>query len=332
MKFAGKRRDTDMAKKTEEKKPGNRIPLYTEIGKYFTADGSFDERIFRKNLGEMIPPGRDRDGKDGDRSFHERLSCYLTEILAYLLEKDMPRSAWLVFRAAVAETKRLGLKNLSLSPEHLDFFLSSPFPENVEAEKERPTRDEKKDKIFRAALDVFEKEGFRRATMDRIAQGAGIGKASVYRMFNNKEELMEQLLDEHYGEIVRAINEINSRSINILEQIREMIEFWVDYISRNPVIYLLIQTESNSQGTGNKVVFYYHLTSSLPMFKEHIVSMNRKNMLKTINFYTVFYGVLGYIDGVVIKWFKSGMNYDLRDEIPEILEVLFRGFVKDKAP
>ena len=41
--------------------------------------------------------------------------------------------------------------------------------------------------------------------------------------------------------------------------------------------------------------------------------------------------MLGFIDGVVRKWFRSGMSYSLQDELPVILEVLFNGFVRDAS-
>lgn len=167
--------------------------------------------------------------------------------------------------------------------------------------------------------------------MDAIAAAAGIGKASVYRVFKNKEVLLDELLSEQYREIVTAINDIHSRQDDVLRQVRDMVNYWVSYIAEHPVIYQLIQTEANPGGVNNRVVFFDFLTSSLPMFKERIVARNRENQFKTINFYSVFYGLMGYIDGVVIKWLRDEKQYDLRDEIPEILEVLFHGFVTDKG-
>ena len=41
--------------------------------------------------------------------------------------------------------------------------------------------------------------------------------------------------------------------------------------------------------------------------------------------------ILGFIDGVVHKWFRRGMDYPLSDETPVILEVLFNGFVGEKT-
>jgi hypothetical protein len=69
------------------------------------------------------------------------------------------------------------------------------------------------------------------------------------------------------------------------------------------------------------------MASHLPIIKERIIALNYEKKVKTTNFYTVFYGLLGFIDGVVHKWFRSGMAYSLRSEIPVILEVIFNGFV-----
>ena len=80
---------------------------------------------------------------------------------------------------------------------------------------------------------------------------------------------------------------------------------------------------------GNQTVFYEFLISNLPMIKERVVSMDDDQLLKTTSFHTVVYGIFGFIDGVVQKWFRSGMDYPLRDEISTILEVLFNGFVRE---
>ncbi len=42
------------------------------------------------------------------------------------------------------------------------------------------------------------------------------------------------------------------------------------------------------------------------MFKERILSLNKEKKVKTTNFYTVFYGIMGFMDGVAHKWFRRG--------------------------
>lgn len=47
--------------------------------------------------------------------------------------------------------------------------------------------------VFDAAADVFAQYGFKRTTMNDIAQAAGISRPALYLMFNNKEHLFKEL-------------------------------------------------------------------------------------------------------------------------------------------
>ena len=198
---------------------------------------------------------------------------------------------------------------------------------NGAAGEKKAGPDIKRKKIFDAALRVFAQKGYHNATIDEIAALSGVGKGSVYRYFKSKEDLLTQLLTEHYENIIGRISQIFSREHDVMKQIREMIEVWVKFIEENYIVYQLIQSEAISGKAGEATMFYDYFITQFPMFKDRIVSLNREKRLKTTNFYTVFYGTLGLIDGVVHKWFRQGMNYPLSDEIPVILEVLFNGFV-----
>ncbi|MDR1491493.1 MAG: TetR/AcrR family transcriptional regulator [Planctomycetaceae bacterium] len=48
---------------------------------------------------------------------------------------------------------------------------------------------EKRDAIFKAAIDVFAEFGYQCADVQEIANRAGVGKGTVYRYFINKEQL-----------------------------------------------------------------------------------------------------------------------------------------------
>ncbi len=154
-----------------------------------------------------------------------------------------------------------------------------------------------------------------------------MGKGSLYRYFKSKEDLLTELLSEKYEEIIKEFNAIFSKEPDLIRQIEELIRFWVTFIEENHEVYTLIQSEAITQKTGNRDMFYDYVITHLPMFKERVVSFNIEKKIKTTSFYSVFYGILGFIDGVVYKWTRNNMNYPLRDEIPIILEVLFNGFI-----
>lgn len=317
--------------KIYEKKAGNRIPLYAEIGKYFYPDGTFDDAAFRRSIREFIkglPGGSDPSPDGAGRA----LSAYLREIVGYIGEKGMADVSIRIIRIAVEEAAALGFRDFVIPLDQLKSVLDRAAPEAAPAEgKKKSSLDEKREKIFQAAQQVFAEKGYHRATIDEIAALSGIGKGSVYRYFKSKKDLLGQLLAEKYDEIIRRLVQILSRDQDVLLQIQEMIEVWIRFIEENHVVYRLIQNEAITLKGGEKSMFYDFLVTQLPMFKERIVALNREKLLKTTNFYTVFYGILGFIDGVVQKWFRQGRSYRLTEEIPVILEVLFNGFVGERS-
>ncbi|HOK23721.1 MAG TPA: helix-turn-helix domain-containing protein, partial [Candidatus Hydrothermia bacterium] len=64
-----------------------------------------------------------------------------------------------------------------------------------------------KQKILRAARDVFGKKGFYETRMEDIATEAGIAKGTLYIYFPSKEELYECLLREGLKDAVKKIKD-----------------------------------------------------------------------------------------------------------------------------
>ncbi len=309
----------------------NRISLYEEICKFLSLEGYFEadkfSQLIREHFNEL--KGNYPDAELFLKHGEMWISEYLAEIMEYLDTKGMPVVCTDLFIVALGEARDVGIQRISLPPDLLRgvFVNTAQGASPGESHRDREPGDKKREKIFNAAIQVFSEEGFHRATIDKIASLSGIAKGSVYRHFKSKEDLRDQLLDEKCQEIVTAIRTIIENEDNVLGQIQQMIEFWIAFIEKNHVLYRLIQSESIFQRSGERVMFYDFLISHLPMFKERIVALNRDRKLKTTSFYTVFYGILGFIDGVVHKWFRSGMKYPLSQEVPIILEVLFNGFV-----
>src|SRR3954462_15303737 len=55
--------------------------------------------------------------------------------------------------------------------------------------------------ILDSALEVFSKRGYNGASIDEIAQAAGISKALIYEHFPSKKDLHVSLLDMHVQEL-----------------------------------------------------------------------------------------------------------------------------------
>jgi AcrR family transcriptional regulator len=63
--------------------------------------------------------------------------------------------------------------------------------------------------ILRAATEVFAEQGYQAATMDAIAERAGIGKGTVYEYFRNKQELFFAVFDDY----INSMEQLARRSM-----------------------------------------------------------------------------------------------------------------------
>lgn len=305
------------------KSGGRQIGLYADLGGYFYPDGNLNESAFRESIHKALQKKSDEaSAQDSGRS----LSAYLERVFEYLEEKGMGGVNFRLFQIAVDEAAKMGIGEVSISPQRMRLLLATATGADMAGPDKKPAPDEKRRKIFESALKIFTERGFSNATMDEIAALSGVAKGTIYRHFKSKDDLFEQLLTSRSDEVVKKLSGIFSVSGDVLDQIREFIVQWLIFIEENHLLYRLIQTEGINSRFGKGKMFYEHIISSMPMIKERIVAMNKEGKLKTMSFHTVAYGMLGFIDGVALKWFRSGMDYSLRDEAPVILEVLFNGF------
>lgn len=53
---------------------------------------------------------------------------------------------------------------------------------------------EKREKILRSAKELFSRFGFKKTTVDEIAEAAGVSKRTMYEVFTNKESILADLV------------------------------------------------------------------------------------------------------------------------------------------
>lgn len=102
------------------------------------------------------------------------------------------------------------------------------------AKTQRRTRiqEENEERILDAALEVFSSHGFRGATIDQIAEAAGMSKPNLLYYFRTKEAMHRQLIErllETWLEPLKAIRADGEPISEIRGYIRRKIEMARDY-------------------------------------------------------------------------------------------------------
>ena len=71
--------------------------------------------------------------------------------------------------------------------------------------RKRLSAEQRRAAILDAALEVFAEHGFNGASIDEIAQAAGVSKALIYEHFPSKRDLHVSLLERHVQEIFERL-------------------------------------------------------------------------------------------------------------------------------
>ena len=73
--------------------------------------------------------------------------------------------------------------------------------QNARQAKQEMLRNFMQTTIAQAAKEVIAESGYQRATLEEIAQRAGMSKATIYIYYKNKDDLFLQVVEELYDAV-----------------------------------------------------------------------------------------------------------------------------------
>lgn len=93
------------------------------------------------------------------------------------------------------------------------------------------------ERIIQGSEELFLTAGIKSVTMDDIARHLGMSKKTIYQFFKDKNELVIALMQKKLKEDELRMEEIISQSINVVEEMINMMKCSEDIFSRiNPIV------------------------------------------------------------------------------------------------
>ncbi len=91
--------------------------------------------------------------------------------------------------------------------------------------------------ILDAARQVMELRGVEAATMEEIAQAAGVAKGTVYCYFRSKDELIYALMSQVGEDLHRALEAQLAAPLPFPERLRAVLALLLDYLKRERLLF-----------------------------------------------------------------------------------------------
>ncbi|MBF0431497.1 MAG: TetR/AcrR family transcriptional regulator [Fibrobacteria bacterium] len=77
-----------------------------------------------------------------------------------------------------------------------------------------------KNDILKAAIDLFGRYGYKKTTVDEIAEAANIGKGTVYLNFSTKEDILFTIIKENAEKMLKKLKSELRKKEDIKEKLR----------------------------------------------------------------------------------------------------------------
>src|ERR1700690_3452539 len=123
----------------------------------------------------------------------------------------------------------------------LDSPLAGPLPNAVPDRRQRRSA-EIRERLFRAALDLFAKNGFAETTVEDITEAADVGKGTFFNYFPSKEHLLVAFSDMQIGKLQAAVDVVLQSNEPMPSFLRSLSLNMTSEPARNPsIIRALLQ-------------------------------------------------------------------------------------------
>lgn len=115
----------------------------------------------------------------------------------------------------------------------------------VTEQHERPyraaVRSLLRDRLLDAAAAVFTEDGWRRLTMAKVAERAGVSRQTVYNEFGNKQQLAEQLIHRELDTFLDAVQRAFSAEDGVSEAVHAAVLAALEMAARDDLLLAVLE-------------------------------------------------------------------------------------------
>ena len=180
---------------------------------------------------------------------------------------------------------------------------------------------ERRQRILNAARDVFAREGFRIAEVKTIATQAGVGKATIYKHFESKEDLLLNLVQENF----RCIRDIALKSLigagHPLQRFENTCMAIADYLNQNRNFSTVVVREAGEFLPEIQNIYNTVVGENQAFADAFFDAMKSEGMIPDIPNATLLELLMNLTIGTVYSWTLSDDERDLRKEVASLFRL-----------
>src|SRR4051795_13498850 len=186
----------------------------------------------------------------------------------------------------------------------------------------------KRERILRAAIEVFALNGYFNAKVSEIAKAAGVADGTIYLYFDGKEDLLVTIFREHTRNYLQSLERELAHIRRPEERIRIAIRHHLETLGRDRNLAIVAQVELRHSLKFMSLLSQQEVADYLNTIRKIIERGQADGAFKrTLHPQLVAKSVFGILDEMVTSWILSEKEYDLAASADQIADLVLTGLL-----
>ena len=189
-------------------------------------------------------------------------------------------------------------------------------------------KDANRENILKIARDIFSKYGYKKTTLDDIANAVRKGKSSLYYYFKSKEDLFQAVIMKEVEILAHELEIVINRNTDPVDKLRDYILTKMATFRNLANFYHAIENDVTAVGFIDEVKLKYE-QDEIRMIKRILIEGVRKNEFEIYDFNLAAIGITTAIKGLEMP--LAAGNYsdvNLERSVDIILKIMCYGIMK----
>jgi TetR/AcrR family fatty acid metabolism transcriptional regulator len=198
---------------------------------------------------------------------------------------------------------------------------------NLNLTKGRHANKDKHERILRAAIKVFARNGFHAAKISQIAKEAGVADGTIYLYFKNKDDILIKVFEERLEEINARFREALTKIDDPVERLRAFIRMHMDLMEQNRALAEVISVELRQSQRFMKEYVPVKFAEYMNILSWIIRDGKDRGVFRAeVNPGVVKRAVFGALDELVLYWVLTpSPKHGIEEMVAQTTELFVRG-------
>ena len=186
--------------------------------------------------------------------------------------------------------------------------------------------------MLAAALDLFSQKGYHNVSMQEIAEKAEFAIGTLYKFFQNKEELYKALVLEQCDKFEDALIQAIETPDEEIEQLRNYVRSRIERFRSNLPFVRLFLAESRGVSFNIKAGLNEELRKRYYDFLERLAAIfdrgiKNQRFKKIADPYYLAAALDSIVDASLLLWLDAPERHPYPEDPDAILDIFFKGLI-----